>query len=424
MIGGSCINIACIPSKTLIRSAEIAGFVARAGNFGTTVQGARLNMGGVAARTAEVVSEMVGFNQSAFDASGFDLVLGWGRFIEPRVIEVTSETGARRLAGDKIYLNLGTKAAMPNIPGLIEAKPLTHVEALKLSELPERLVVIGGGYIGMEMAQAFHRLGSAVVVLEAGPRLAGREDEDVAAAIASLFDEQGIEVIVNARDLRIAGGPEGHVEVTISQGLTISGTHLLVATGRTPMTADIGLEIAGVELDDRGFIKVDETLRTSAPGIWALGEAAGSPMFTHASLDDFRVAKSQIEGGRRTTTGRLVPYCVFIEPEFARVGLNEQDAQQLDLPYRLAKLPMDVVPRARTMSTRTGFMKCLISSETDEILGFSMLGERAGEVMTILQTAMLGRIPFTILRDAILAHPTIAEGLNMLFGAVKPLEKT
>jgi probable pyridine nucleotide-disulfide oxidoreductase len=421
MIGGSCINIACIPSKALIRSAEIAGLVAHAGRFGTVVEGTQLDMGRVAARTAEVVSDMVSFNHNAFDASGLELVLGWGRFVEPRVIEVFSEVGVRRLTGDRVYLNLGTKASIPKIAGLLEAEPMTHIEALKLSELPERLVLIGGGYIGMEMAQAFRRLGSAVVVLEAGPRLAAREDDDVAVAIGSLFEEQGIQVVTNARDLRVAGVSGRYVEITTGDGQIISGTHLLVATGRTPMTANIGLEIAGVDLDDRGFIKVDETLQTSVPGIWAMGEVAGSPMFTHASLDDFRVAKSRIAGGDRTTEGRLVPYCVFIEPEFARVGLSEKDAKHLGTPYRLAKLPMDVVPRARTMSARKGFMKCLISAKTDDILGFSMLGERAGEVMTILQTAMLGRVPFTVLRDAILAHPTVAEGLNMLFDAVRPI---
>ncbi len=419
MIGGSCINIACIPSKALIRSAEIAGLVADARSFGTDIKDVRLNMDRVAARTSEVVSEMVGFNQRAFDASGLNLILGWGRFVEPRVIEVTSERATRRLTGDRIYLNLGTKASLPNIPGLLKAEPMTHVEALKLSERPERLILIGGGYIGMEMAQAFRRLGSSVVVLEAAPRLAAREDDDIGAAIASFFDEQGIEVITKACDLRVAGASGTHVEVTTGEGLTVSGTHLLVATGRTPMTADIGLEIAGVQLDAGGFIKVDETLLTSASGIWALGEAAGSPMFTHASLDDFRVAKSRISGGVRTTKGRLVPSCVFIEPEFARIGLSEKDAARLGIAYRLAKLPMDVVPRARTMSARKGFMKCLISAESDDILGFLMLGERAGEVMTIVQTAMLGGVPFTTLRDAILAHPTIAEGLNMLFDTVK-----
>jgi probable pyridine nucleotide-disulfide oxidoreductase len=268
-------------------------------------------MARVAERTAEVVSDMVRFNRSAFDASGFDLILGWGRFVEPRVIEVSSERGTRRLTGDRIYLNLGTKAAIPNIPGLLEAEPMTHVEALKLSELPERLILIGGGYIGMEMAQAFRRLGSGVVVLEAGPRLAAREDDDVAAAIGVLFREQGIQVVTNARDLRAEGVSGKHVDVTIGDGQFISGTHLLVATGRTPMTAGIGLEIAGVALDDRGFIEVDETLLTSVPGIWALGEVAGSPMFTHASLDDFRVARSQITGGdRRPKAGSFPTACL------------------------------------------------------------------------------------------------------------------
>jgi probable pyridine nucleotide-disulfide oxidoreductase len=241
MIGGSCINIACIPSKALIRSAEIAGLVAQSHSFGTEVENVSLKMDRVAARTAKVVSEMVGFNQRAFDASGLHLLLGWGRFVEPRVLEVSSERATRRVTGDKIFLNLGTKAAIPNIPGLLEAEPMTHVEALKLSERPERLVLIGGGYVGMEMAQAFRRLGSGVVVLEAGPRLAAREDDDVGAAIGSLFDEQGIQVITNARDLRVAGASGKHVEVTIGEGQTVSGTHLLVATGRAPMTENIGL---------------------------------------------------------------------------------------------------------------------------------------------------------------------------------------
>jgi pyruvate/2-oxoglutarate dehydrogenase complex dihydrolipoamide dehydrogenase (E3) component len=425
MIGGSCINIACIPSKALIRSAEITNFVAHADDFGTTVEGARLNMERVAARTAEVVSEMVHFNQMAFDASGLDLALGWGRFVEPRVIEVTSKAGGRRrLTGDRIYINLGTVAAIPEIPGLRAAKPMTHVEALTLTELPARLLVIGGGYVGLEMAQAFRGLGSDVVVIEAGSRLAAREDDDVVAEIATLFEEQGIQVVTAAKDLHVRGESGKRVDVTVGNGQTIWGTHLLVATGRIPMTADIGMDIAGVELDDRGFIKVNEHLQTSARGIWALGEVAGSPMFTHASLDDFRVAKSHLDGGARTTKNRLVPSCMFIEPEFARVGLSEKEANRLGVGYRLAKLPMDVVPRARTMSSRKGFMKCLISKETDDILGFSMLGERAGEVMTVLQTAILGRVPFTILRDAILAHPTIAEGLNMLLSAVRPLESS
>ena len=237
--------------------------------------------------------------------------------------------------------------------------------------------------------------------------------------IGALFTDGGIEVVTNASDLRVKGVSGEAVEVTIGAHRTIAATHLLVATGRVPMTANIGLDIAGVMLDAGGFIQVDERLATSVPGIWALGEVAGTPMFTHASLDDYRVAKSEIVGGGRTTTDRLIPYCVFIEPEFARVGLSERDARRLGVPYRLSRLPMDVIPRARTMSSRKGFMKCLIASDGDQVLGFAMLGERAGEVMTIIQTAMLGRVPYTVLRDAVLAHPTIAEGLNMLFATVE-----
>ncbi|WP_419728985.1 dihydrolipoyl dehydrogenase family protein [Lichenicola sp.] len=420
MIGGSCINIACIPSKALIRSAEIATLVDRSDEFGTLVDGSRLDMAQVAARTAGIVGGMVALNRKAFDASGFELVLGWGRFVEPRVIEVAQPGGTRRLTGERIYLNLGTRAAIPDLPGMAEALPLTHVEALQLNELPTRLVVMGAGYIGMELGHAFRALGSEVVMLDAGPRMAPREDDDVAAAIAGLFAADGIEVVGNARARSVAGVSGRGVAVTIGDGRVIEGSHLLVATGRVPMTSGIGLEIAGVARDDRGFITVDERLATSAADIWALGEAAGTPMFTHASLDDYRVARSVIAGGERTTTGRLIPSCLFIEPEFARVGINEQEAQRGGIPYRLARLSMDLVPRARTMSSRKGFMKCLVAADTDLILGFAMLGERAGEVMTTVQTAMLGLVPYTVLRDAILAHPTIAEGLNMLFAVVSP----
>lgn len=419
MIGGSCINIACIPTKALVRSAQVAGLARRAEEFGILQIGSvSVAMDRVAARTAEVVAGMVDYNRQAFLASGFELVLGWGRFVEPRVIEVAAAGGPRRLTGERIYLNLGTKAAIPPTPGLREAEPLTHVEALTLNVLPARLLVVGGGYVGMELSQAFRLLGSEVVVIESGRQLAAREDADVAAAIARQFVEDGIELELEARITAISGRSGEQVTVRLSDGRLLVGSHLLVAAGRRPMTANIGLELAGVKLDDRGFILVDETLRTSARDIWAMGEVAGSPMFTHVSLDDYRVAKSGIVGGTRTTAGRMVPYCVFIEPEFARVGLSEGEALQHGLAYRVATLPMDVVPRARTLSERKGFMKALVAMNTDQILGFAMLGEQAGEVMAVVQMTMLGALPFTALRDGILAHPTFAEGLNMLFASV------
>jgi pyruvate/2-oxoglutarate dehydrogenase complex dihydrolipoamide dehydrogenase (E3) component len=415
MIGGSCINVACIPTKTLVRSAQVAALVKGSAPFGVTSMTPQIDMARVAARTADVVAGMVDFNRDAFRASGLELVLGWGRFVAPRVVEVASATGNRRLTGTRIYLDLGTRAAIPPIPGLADAEPLTHVEALKLTTLPSRLVILGGGFVGLEMAQAFRRFGSEVVVLERGPQIAAHEDADVGSAIAALCTAEGIEIARDAHVESVAGRSGDTVTIRLGDGRSFNGSHLLVAAGRQPMTGAIGLDIAGVALDARGFIRVDERLRTSAPRIWAMGEVAGSPMFTHVALDDYRVARSGIVGGYRTTAGRLVPYCVFTDPEFGRVGLSEAEARAAGVAYRLATLPMDVVPRARTLSERRGFMKALVATEDDRILGFAMLGAQAGEVMAVVQMAMLGDLPFTALRDGILAHPTVAEGLNMLF---------
>lgn len=418
MIGGSCINIACIPTKALVRSAQIAHLTRRAGEFGIGQSEAPIvDMARVAARTAEVVAGMVEVNAKAFSASGFELVLGWGRFVEPRVIEVVGEGGTRRFTGGRIYLNLGTRAAIPPVPGLREAAPLTHVEALKLDVLPKHLLVVGGGYIGMEMAQAFRHLRAGVTIIEHGPQLAGREDADIASAIQDLFSADGIKLGLDARIAEVTGLSGEEVTVRLEDGRTFTGSHVLVAAGREPMTRDIGLDIADVKLDTRGFIEVDERLATSATDIWALGEVAGSPMFTHVALDDYRIAKSGIMGGDRTTRDRLVPYSVFIEPEFARVGMSEREAERAGLSYRLAKLAMDAVPRAHTLSERTGFMKALVGDD-DRILGFAMLGAQAGEVMATVQMAMLGGLSYTVLRDGILAHPTLAEGLNLLFAGV------
>ena len=417
-IGGSCINIACIPTKALVRSAQVAHLTRHAGDFGVVKsEASTVDMRRVAARTAEVVAGMVEVNAKAFAASGFELVLGWGRFVEPRVIEVAAEGGTRRLTGKRIYLNLGTRAAIPPVPGLREAAPLTHVEALKLDVLPAHLLVIGGGYIGMEMAQAFRHLGAAVTIIEHGPQLAAREDADVASAIQDLFSTDGIQLALDARIAGVTGRSGESVTIRLEDGRSFTGSHVLVAAGRDPMTRDIGLDIAGVTLDKRGFIVVDERLATGAAGIWALGEVAGSPMFTHVALDDYRVAKSGIVGGDRTTRDRLVPYSVFIEPELGRVGLNEREAERAGIPYRVARLAMYAVPRARTLSERTGFMKALVGDD-DRILGFAMLGAQAGEIVATVQMAMLGRLSYTVLRDGILAHPTLAEGLNMLFAAV------
>lgn len=415
-IGGSCINVACIPSKTLIRSAEINALTGEADVFGTTIT-STLDMGSVAARTAHVVSEMVALNRKAFDASGLELILGYGRFIAPRIIEVTTAEGLRQVTAPEIYLNLGTTAHVPAIPGLAVSQSLTHVEALALEELPEHLIVLGGGYIGLELGQAFRRLGAQVTIVERGSGIAKQEDDDGAQALRDALVEDGMSFVFDACVERVSGRSGQGVDVHLQGGTAVSGSHLLVATGRTPQTGDIGLDIAGVEVDQRGFVKVDEALGTSADGIWALGEIAGTAMFTHASFDDYRVIKSVRSGGHHRASRRIIPYCVFTDPELARIGLNEKQATEAGIVFRVAKLAMVAVPRARTLGATRGFTKALIG-EDDRILGFTMLGIQAGEVMTSVQIAMIAGLPYQALRDAIIAHPTVAEGLNILFASV------
>lgn len=419
LIGGSCINIACIPSKTLIRSASVVHASKNMHLFGVKADNIQSNLELVRDRTAKVVAEMVATNQAGFDASGLELVLGWGKFIGPKTIEVEGAKGTRRISGDQVFINLGTKADVPNIPGLVEANPITHVEALQLGQLPTRLIVIGGGYIGLELGQAFQRLGSDVVILERASRLATREDPDVSQGILDVLQAEGMQIELNIGELSVSGRSGEAVKVTSSDGRVFEGSHILVAAGRKPQTEGIGLELAGVETDSRGFIKVDEHLRTTAPEVWAMGEVAGTPMFTHASLDDYRVVMSDMAGGSRSTKDRSIPYCVFIDPEFARIGLNETEARLSGIDYQIAKLPMDVIPRARTLSERSGFMKAVVAADSGKVLGFSMLGVNAGEVMTVVQMGIAGGLDYESFRDAIYAHPTISEGLNMLFTAVK-----
>ncbi|MBC8740321.1 mercuric reductase [Paraburkholderia sp. UCT31] len=421
MIGGSCINVACIPTKALIQNARIAHVRNPQLRDGEVVDRPTTNMSQVARNVRSVVDGMVDINLKAFIASGMALVLGTGRFIAPRTIEVRmNEGGERVIQGEHVFINTGTTAAVPDVPGLRDAQPLTHVEALQLESLPEHLIVIGGGYIGLEMAQAFRRLGSKVTLIHEAPRVAMREDEDVTSAIEAALAEEGIDIRVGAKPARVSGLSGHAVTLELANGEQVSGSHVLVAAGRTPVCRGLGLDAAGVELDARGFIKVDERLATSAANTWAIGEVAGTPMFTHASFDDYRVLKSQLAGGNLTTNDRIIPYALFIEPELGRIGLNETDAKARDIDVRVAKIPLAAVPRARTNGATKGFMKVLVDAHSDQILGFSMLGTNAGDVLTAVQMAMLGKLPYTVVRDAIIAHPLISEGLNILLSKVPP----
>jgi pyruvate/2-oxoglutarate dehydrogenase complex dihydrolipoamide dehydrogenase (E3) component len=332
-----------------------------------------------------------------------------------------NDGGKRVLTGNRVVLNLGTHATIPDIPGLAAAEPLTNVEALELDRLPDHLIVIGGGYVGLELAQAYRRFGSRVTIIETGPQLASREDPDVAAALLEMLRDEGIAIHLGAKILGVRGRSGHTVSLQLqspSGDQTVDGSDILVATGRTPNTAGIGLELAGVALDPRGYVAVNDRLETSAPEVWAVGECAGSPQFTHVSEDDFRIIRDNLAGGDRTTRNRLVPYCMFTDPPLARVGLSEAEARQQGIAVRVAKLPIVAVLRTRTTSETRGFMKALVAADGDQILGFAMLGAEAGEVMAVVQTAMLAGMPYTGLRDAILAHPTMAEGLGGLFSNV------
>jgi pyruvate/2-oxoglutarate dehydrogenase complex dihydrolipoamide dehydrogenase (E3) component len=418
-IGGSCPNVACLPSKNEIRSAEVAHVARNAAQFGTMTGPVKVDMAKVRQRKRDMVQALVDAHLRNYKTSGAELIMGRGRFVAPKTLEVSlNEGGMRTLVGAQVFLNVGTHAAIPNIPGLEAAKPLTHIEALELDVLPAHLIVIGGGYAGLELAQAYRRFGAEVTVVEAGPQLMAREDADVAQEIQQRLADEGVAIHVGARLLKVEGHSGNAVSVTLqtsSGEQTLKGSHILVAAGRIPNTAGIGLDMVGVELDDRGFVRVNERLETSAPDVWALGDCAGSPMFTHISEDDFRIVRDNLAGGKRSTGDRLIPYCMFTDPPLAHVGLNEREAQRQGVKTRLAKLPMKAVLRAQATGEIEGFMKALIGENDDRILGFTMIGAQAGEVMAVVHTAMMANLPYTKLREADFAHPTMAEGLNFLF---------
>jgi pyruvate/2-oxoglutarate dehydrogenase complex dihydrolipoamide dehydrogenase (E3) component len=423
-IGGACPNIACLPSKNEIRSASVAYVVRHAAEFGTMTGTVAIDMAAVRRRKRDMVEDQIAAHLQNYKASGAELIMGSGRFVAPKTLEVSlNDGGTRLLAGDRVFLNLGTHAAIPRVPGLEAARPLTHVEALELDYLPSHLIVIGGGYAGLELAQAYRRFGSHVTIIESGPQLMGREDADVSQEMRRILVDEGIEVHVAAALLEVSGRSGEKVSVvvrTASGEQKIEGSDILVAAGRIANTAGIGLEDAGIELDGRGYIRVNARLETSAPEVWAMGECAGSPQFTHISEDDFRIIRDNLAGGNRSTGDRLVPFCMFTDPPLARVGLSEGEAGRQGVIARVTTLPMSAVLRAQATGEKKGFMKALVGENDDRILGFTMLGAEAGEVMAAVQMAMLADVPYSRLADAVLAHPTMAEGLGPLFLNVPP----
>ncbi len=311
------------------------------------------------------------------------------------------------------------------IPGLVESSPLTHVEALELDVFPDHLLILGGGFVGLEFAQAMRRLGSRVTIMERNDRLVHGEDQDVSEALTQLFQDEGIVTVTNTSLGRVEGKSGNGVQLHGSRRgseIIVEGSHLLVATGRLPNAEGIGLELAGIKTTKQGFIEVNERLETSAPDVWALGDCVGGPFFTHISFDDFRIVRDNLGGAQRTTTGRQVPSCLFTDPELARVGLDETRAREQGIRYRLARTPMAAVLRTRTLAETRGFLKALISATDDQILGFTGFGVGAGETMATIQLAMKAGIPYTTLRDMTIAHPTLAEGIVALFSNVSAVK--
>jgi len=348
-IGGSCPNINCLPSKNEVWSAKVADLIHHAAAFGVVTGSTAIDMRRVLQRKRDMVDGLIAMHLDQYRASGAELIMGTARFVGPKTVEVRLNDGGRRtLAGERVFLNLGTQAAIPPVPGLADARPLTNIELLELDRLPEHLVVLGGGYVGLEFAQAYRRFGSRVTVIDQGRHLLSREDPDVAAELQRILAGDGIDILLAADVLHMEGhsGEGVRLRVRTAGGeQTIAASDVLVATGRTPNTAGIGLEIAGVELDPRGYIRVNDRLETSAPDVWAIGECAGSPQFTHVSEDDFRIIRDNLAGGRRSTRDRLVPFCLFTDPPLARVGLSEEEARQRGLAARVATLPMSAVLR-------------------------------------------------------------------------------
>ena len=420
-IGGSCPNIACLPSKNVIHSAKVAEYVRHSEEFGISVGDFGIDMFVVRGRKRRMVTGMNEMYLDNYKKTGAEFVFATGRFVGPKTVEATLRDGSvRRLRGTNVIVSTGTRAAIDPIPGLTEAQPLTHIETLELGHVPEHLLVIGGGFIGLELSQAMRRFGSKVSLIERSEQLVSREDDDVSQVLTGAFRDEGVEIFLNAKAKRVTGKSGDAVQVVIEQNgveKTLEGSHLLVATGRKPNTEGIGLELTGVEVTERGYIKVNERLQTTAPGIWAIGEVAGSPQFTHISVDDFRVVHANLSGGNRVTTGRQVPFCLFTDPEFARLGLSEKEARAQEIAYRLFKIPMEAVLRARTLGETRGFMKALVENDGERILGFAAVGVGAGETMAAVQIAMIAGLPYTALRDAILTHPTLAEGIGVLFSS-------
>jgi pyruvate/2-oxoglutarate dehydrogenase complex dihydrolipoamide dehydrogenase (E3) component len=415
-VGGTCINRGCTPTKTMVASARVAWLARRAADYGVHTGPITVDMGRVRERKRAIVSSFRQSREKRLEKVKADLIRGEASFTGPRQLRVALNGGGERLLrAGQIFIDTGTHSAKPPIAGLETVPHLDNDSIMELDRVPEHLLVLGGGYIGVEFGQMYRRFGSKVTIIQAGPQLLREEDEDVAAEVLKILREDGIEILLNARAQEAKPGIALKVAIE-GRTQTLEGSHLLLATGRVPNTGALKPAAGGVEIDERGFIRANERLETSAPGVYVIGDVKGGPAFTHISYDDYRILKANLlDGGNRTTRDRMVPYTVFMDPQLGRVGMTEAEAKKSGRKIRVARMPMTSVARALEVDETRGLMKAIVDAETEEILGATVLGLEGGEVMSVLQMAMMGHLKWSVLHDAVLAHPTLAESLNNLF---------
>lgn len=423
-VGGTCINEGCTPTKTMVASGRVAYLARRGAEYGVQTGPITIDMKVVRQRKRDIVNSFRSSSQKRLEnAQNLNLLMGNARFVDTKTLEVQMNDGElRRLSANKIFLNVGARPSQPDLPGAENVPVLNSTTIMELDVVPEHLLIIGGGYVGLEFGQMFRRFGSQVTIIQRSPHLLTREDNDVADEVANILRQDGLEILLETTPTQVAQTADGHIQLTIRHATgerVISGSHLLMAAGRTPNTEDLGLEAAGIKVNRHGFIQTNEHLETNVADIYALGDVKGGPAFTHISYDDFRILRTNLlEGGNASIHDRIVPYTVFIDPQLGRVGLSETEARSQGRNIKVAKMPMNYVARALEVDESRGFMKAVVDADTQQILGAAILGIEGGEIMAMLEIAMMGKLSYTTLRDAIFAHPTLAESLNNLFSTL------
>jgi pyruvate/2-oxoglutarate dehydrogenase complex dihydrolipoamide dehydrogenase (E3) component len=422
-VGGTCINEGCTPTKTMVASARVTYLARRGADYGVHTGPVTVDMVKVRQRKRDIVDSFRNGSQQRIEGTeGVDLLMGEAHFTGPKELEVRLNSGeTRHLTANTIFINAGARPSKPSLSGLDSVPTLDSTSIMELDVVPDHLLIIGGGYVGLEFGQMFRRFGSQVTIIQRGAYLLAREDPDVADEVAKILREDGVEVLLETAPTRAAKTSDGTIQLTVKTPTgerTLSGSHLLVAAGRTPNTDWLNLAATGVQVDKKGFIQSNEKLETSVPGIYALGDIKGGPAFTHISYDDFRILRTNfLENGNATIHDRLVPYTVFIDPQLGRIGLSETEAREKGRNIKVARMPMDYVARALEVDESRGFMKAIVDADTQQILGAAILGIEGGEIMAMLEIAMMGKLPYTVLREGIFAHPTLAESLNNLFSS-------